>query len=401
MKTKNIYYSIFILLLFSCKNEYKQGVEYIDLLKEYSFSDTIISPNPSKKTLIFDREFELSLIGEYNKVLFYWDKGAQKNKRKLPVAAATYFKKFKAINAQYYITKQATKEQIVIINEAHHNPRHRVFTKSLLNGLYKAGYRYFGVEALSEKTSINKRHFPLINDGFYVKEPQFGDLLREAKKEGFTLFEYESQINFDTTKGKTREIEQARNIKKVLDKDPNAKIVIHCGFDHVYECDSLGNWEKAMAGRLKEFTGINPLTLDQVEFTEHSSSEYNNLLFNTIDIDYSAIFVDSTGKVFNGFPNHDCYDIRVYHPLTKLMYGRPNWLFECNRIPYFVNQKISVSFPCLVFAYRPRESIFAVPYDIIELKSRTDKKALALKNENYKIIVIDFKGKKQEFNIRL
>jgi hypothetical protein len=49
---------------------------------------------------------------------------------------------------------RAKNEKLIIINEAHHNIKHRVFTTSLLQGLYDNGYRFFGLEALSD-TSIN------------------------------------------------------------------------------------------------------------------------------------------------------------------------------------------------------------------------------------------------------
>ncbi len=43
--------------------------------------------------------------------------------------------------AAEYIIKRSSKERIIIINEAHHQPLHRVFTESLLEGLYQNGFR--------------------------------------------------------------------------------------------------------------------------------------------------------------------------------------------------------------------------------------------------------------------
>ena len=54
---------------------------------------------------------------------------------------------------------------------------------------------------------------------------------------------------------KRQEIEQALNIKRVIDSRPNEKFLIHCGFDHALE-GIHNSWEKAMAGRLTEYTGI-------------------------------------------------------------------------------------------------------------------------------------------------
>jgi uncharacterized iron-regulated protein len=60
-------------------------------------------------------------------------------------ADSLFFNTFKAVNAKDYILERAKKEKIIIINEAHHNARHRSFTCSLLQGLYEDGYRYLGL----------------------------------------------------------------------------------------------------------------------------------------------------------------------------------------------------------------------------------------------------------------
>lgn len=71
--------------------------------------------------------------------------------------------------------------------------------------------------------------------------------------------------------GKEREIAQARNIIRFIDQNPHGKLLIHCGHDHVIEgMPSSRAWEKAMAGRLKEYTQIDPFTIDQTQFAEKS-----------------------------------------------------------------------------------------------------------------------------------
>src|SRR5690606_18409918 len=109
-------------------------------------------------------------------------------------------------------------------------PIHRVFTESLLEGLYQNGYRYLGLEALAEDSLINIRKWPVINDGYYTNEPQFGNMIREALRLGFIVFGYESG-----GRGKEREMGQAANIVEILKNDPNTKILIHCGFGHIVE----------------------------------------------------------------------------------------------------------------------------------------------------------------------
>jgi hypothetical protein len=158
-----------------------------------------------------------------------------------------------------------------------------------------------------------------------------------------------------------------------------------------------------MAGRLYEYTGINPFTIDQTKLTEHSSDEFQNPYWTSLNLDYYAMFVDSSGQTFYGPQEYHQYDARVYHPRTKWLNGRPHWMFENNRIPYFIKEKIDVAFPCLVFAFiskEKEENKNAIPFDIIELKNPTETKALSLrKGKKFTIVIRDKESKEQKFQV--
>jgi hypothetical protein len=353
---------------------------------------------------------ELSYIGEYQYATTTYDESGDFIVPYLSSKDSLYFLQCKPVNALNYISKIAEKEQIIIINEAHRQPYHRVFTTLLLKELYAKGYRYFGGETINEwDTLINYRKYPTQNSGCYTKDPLYSEMVRTALEIGFTVFGYESTIYDTTTKTdksvSIREMEQAKNIKKILDKDPNAKILIHCGYDHLVETPYRG-WGKAMAGRLTEYTGINPFTIDQVELTEHSSLNYENPIFKMINLDYYAVFMDSTGNLFNGSQGSKRYDVCLYHPRTKWVNGRPNWVFENNRNPYFVNRQITIEFPCLVLAYKFNEKFSKtnendnpIPFDIVELKSKDDLKALSLEKGKYAVIIRNRSGNTQELQV--
>lgn len=373
---------------------------------KYKFSEDILSKNVNTRNNS-QISWELSFIGEYQKALEVWDKDEQK----WPTPTQTQisdFKKYKPVDANKFISEKAKTEQIIILNEAHQQPYHRIFTTSLLQDLYDLGFRYFGAETISETdSSLNRRKYPTLNTGYYTEEPCYANLVREALRIGYTVFTYETtRFKPDSAGTNLREVDQARNIKKYLNKDPKAKILIHCGFDHLVE-GPYYSWGKAMAGRLIEYTGINPFTIDQISFTEHSNDEYENPFFKMIDLNYYAIFMDSTGQTFNGSPRHINYDARVYHPRTTWTNGRPHWMFQNNRQPYFI-EDITVSFPCLVFAYLADENIdvkknsdLPVPFDVIELKSTSDKKALSLKKGKYNIILKNKKGEQQRITVTI
>lgn len=293
---------------------------------------------------------------------------------------------FTIVPAIDYIVSEARKHQVVIINEAHHVPYHRFFTMLLLKKLSQHGYNYFGAETLNLwDSSLTKVNYPTLSSGFYSAESQYGNLIRTALKTGFHVFAYEPN---GVTNGMQREIEQARNIEKILKKDPDAKIIIHCGYSHLLEGE-VHVWGKAMAGRLTEYTGIDPLTIDQVELTEHFDKRFENPYYKKFDYPDFVVPIHN-GKMLpvNFRLENGPSDIFVYHPRTRLKYNRPHWLFNYYSHE-FINAKITISFPVLAKAYISTENEKdAVPVDVIEIHSKEDSTALALiPKTSYKIIV--------------
>ena len=323
----------------------------------------------------FDRDFP-----EVNATVFY---------------DSTNFSFYPAIE---YISQQAKQYQIVIINEAHHVSSHRFFTRLLLQKLKKNGFNYFGAETLIETdTLLTNRGYPILNSGYFTPEPQFGNLVREAIASGFKVFAYEASSEAN---GMQREIEQARNIEKLLKSDPEARILLHCGYAHLTE-DEVQGWGKAMAGRLTEYTGIDPLTIDQVELTEHSEAKYENPYFRKMTFDDYVVPVNNGKMITGGFRlNGHHSDLFVYHPRTQILYNRPNWLFRLYK-PFIVNNKITVDYPVIVKAYYSDEDeTQAIPVDVIEITKNTDTTALALlSHRTYKIIVESENGQAETFDI--
>ena len=357
----------------------------------------IIDSAKGDQYCISEAATKLSFINNYKDDLIVWDKG---NDPVFPSVVDKWITiKYKPINAKDYIIERAKKEKIIIINEAHHQPIHRVFTESLLEELYKEGYRYFGLEAVNKSDKrLNERKYPLIlTSGWYINQSQGGNLVRKALQLGYYVFGYDTMHGLQP---KDREIFEAKNIKAVLDKDPNAKMIIHCGYGHLIESDypELG---KVMAGRLIEYTGINPFTIDQVSLTEHSSPEFENAFYKAFDLNYYAVFTDSSGNLYNGSGQVNSHDCNVYHPRTKWVDGRPNWVFENNRSAVYITDRIHLKFPCLVYAFYINEDFkyIPVPTDIIELKNKTDKIALSLDRSSFFIMAQDVEGNKQEFNL--
>ncbi len=330
---------------------------------------------------------DYSISAYYQKALETWDKNGS-GKPQLSKEDSLYFNTFKKQDAQEYILNRAKNEKIIVINEAHHNSRHRVFTTSLLQGLYDQGYRFLGLEALYD-TKINKRKFPVLESGFYTKEPQMANLIQTALRIGFTLFEYEASSGKN---GKEREIEQAENIARTMARNPTSKFLIHCGYDHAIE-GTPGNksWEKAMAGWLKEKTKIDPFTIDQVACTEKSQLEFTNPYILMANSAVPLILVNEAGKAFNGPKTNDQTDCRVIHPTTQYQNNRPNWLFlNGQRKAYTIPQAKVTAYPVLVLAYRAKEfERDGIPADLVEILDHKSASPLVLDQGSYQIIIKD------------
>lgn len=323
-----------------------------------------------------------SISGQYQSALESWDITFGRMK-KLTAADSLKYSKLTPANAKDYILKRARNEQIIIINEAHHNASHRTFASSLLQGLYDEGYRYLGIETLAND-SLHIGKFATLSSGYYSKEPEFGNFIYNALKIGFKLFPYEAEGN-----NKEREIGEAKNIFDFMQKNKVGKYLIYCGYQHAFE-GTHKSWEKTMAGRLSDLTGINPFTIDQTQFSEKSDMKFHEPLLRLIRNTVPVVLKDENQGIYNGEDKELYTDVKIIHPITKYVKGRPNWMLTDNRKLYKIPASEVSEYPALIFAYRKEEyEQKGIPADIIELKTSKDNRYLILDKGNYDIVIKD------------
>lgn len=329
--------------------------------------------------------------GAYQKALLAWDKAFPRRPFDYTQEVVDSLQQhFKIANATEQLLKEAAQHDILIINEAHHNALHRNYTKRLLSKLKKLGYKHLFLEALtngSKKDSLLvSRGYPILTSGWYLKDPQFGNLVREALSLGFKVWPYEQTTNKN---GKEREIEQAKNIQRILKKFPNEKVVIHCGFDHVFE-GAHRKWEMAMAARLKAYTGSDPLTVHQVVYSEHGNPKFNHPLVKKFAKNTAALLEDkSTQKAIPYRRRNAFTDLAIIHPKTTYVHQRPSWLFsdkyQAIRIEHTKSQ---LSYPILVHAFYKNEmGAQAIPVDLMEISNVDTPCFLALPKGTYTLVL--------------
>jgi hypothetical protein len=228
-----------------------------------------------------------SFLGDYPKLLYYSDSRFKEEIKKEKIEYDTTFvKSHSFVNAAQYIITQARQQQVVMINEAHHIPYHRVFVLLMLKDFYKAGYRYLALETLDDSL-INRKKYPDYNTGYYTREPLYGEMLREAMKIGFKLVQYEPIQDCDN-KGsdpnycnRFRDSLMAINLAHFLKKNKQGKLLVYAGYGHIYE-DNDSGW-KGMAQYFKQFTMIDPFTIDLTREIEHFYPQLENKEFVAVN----------------------------------------------------------------------------------------------------------------------
>lgn len=173
------------------------------------------------------------------------------------------------IDAVDYISEKASSLQIVMVNEAHNVAQHRVLTYQLLDKLWKHGYRYFAVEALSNEINELLEQGYLKNSiGYYTRETIFANLLLKARTLGFKIISYDQHKSGDQNTIEERETNAALSIQELIfDKDPEAKVIFHVGYSHI---DESSKW---LASELKKRLKLELLTVDQTRLTEKAKRE--------------------------------------------------------------------------------------------------------------------------------
>jgi hypothetical protein len=369
----------------------------------YVFADDIAASLRAQPESNQQAAWQYAAIGRYQAALEAYGKnygGAVRSplSRQDTLAFAAY----QPADARAYILERARHERIIIINEAHHVPRHRVFTASLLPALAAQGYHYLAVEGLDGADSLlTRRGYPTQASGYYVSEPCYGNMLRTALKAGMQVRPYDYGYPEDdpANRLRNRELGQVRNIRRILAADPQAKIIIHCGFGHLSE-QASPEGDKWMAAYLKEQTGIDPFTLDQTVLTEAATLATANRYYRPQLGPQSAVLLNGQRQPFSANPQWLSADASIYHPPTRLVQGRPDWLFTESRQPVGVGSSIKVPYPCQVLAYVAGEPAEAVPVDVIELATKADATALALAPGRYRVVVRSRGGQSQQFELK-
>jgi len=298
----------------------------------------------------------------------------------------------------------AGEQQVIMINEEHRTPVHRALTLRLLPILYAKGFRYLAAETLFESDpELNKRGYPTQETGYYSADPVFGDLIRTALKIGYKLVPYEhvravrckpspdNPMSCDDE----RERGQAKNlIARILQADPQAKILVHAGRDH--NAEKSTEYLSMMGWHFKQLSKIDPFTIDQMHMSERRNPADEEPLYRYVtrerEFARPTVFQSESGEFWKGGASHD---MTVFNPRARYEQGRPTWLkLGGLRKPQVLDfEKLDRAEPVLVQAFMAEEGENAVPVDQVLLYPGKDVPVLMLPSGTMRVRAIDKSGR--------
>ena len=300
------------------------------------------------------------------------------------------FSKSRPVSALEHIVNTAKNFHFTLINEAHYSSQNRAFTKELLQPLWEEGYRYLALETLGyTDPTLIERGYPTLSTGYYTKDSNFGNMVREAIKIGYQVIPYETQNPPD---GTLRDRDQANNIfRQTFQKDKLGKVLIHAGYSHISEMGDKGY--EPMGYQLKKIANQDILTVDQEKMTglndTNKLDHYYKEAINKFDLSVPTVFLNEEGEVIVDPLFRPGIDIQVYHPMTVFEKERPTWLKtnEIKRIP--LPEEIRSHKGSLIRATYKGEVEDAVPVDQFII---TDEKELHLPPGSFDLRIINCEG---------
>lgn len=379
-------------------------------LHDIKFSDEIEQKKEEGTLKGSSVAYYYTYIGAYEKALENYEQPLDWGLDTMTYIDSLAFLAYQPTSAKEYLADRLREEQIVIISEAHHKPQHRVFTTELLESLHNEGFRYLGLETITPSyidatkflmdTSLNQRKYPLNSPltGYFTREPQMDKLVRRALELGFVIFGYES-----ISRENERDLQQAINIERFMNRYPDGKVVIHCGWYHAIESDyPKRKSDHYMAYHLKRRTGIDPYTIYQDALSEKvmiPESPY----YTAINTDEISVLINKKGEIFNGIDEKQHFDLLIYHPRTKFINNRPNWLLRTKGSQLIDIEKNGIQeedYPVIVRVFREGEEN-TVPADIIELVDRNDTTKFILDKGSYEVNIINEDGEQVKYKLEV
>ncbi len=397
MKQTTIVFSLFLFCLStSCRNKSSSRLIVFDSSNYLLNNEIEHTLNVYKDGGFTARKY--ALVSEYQKVLESMDFQKDSIESATSNLRDSILNYYQAVDAIDFIIKASKNHEFLFLNEAHFRPYHKTFLRQLLAPLKEQGYQYLALEATGKiregdarskiqvqtsRKSVARNSIKYDPTQYRTLEPEFGTLVKEAIDLDYIVFGY------DEGSGEEREIKGAKNIlEKIQNYNEGGKTIVFCGWDHIKEVETGTYWGYALAGRIKEYTGTDPLTINQTRYSERSQRYFEDSIYQLFDFKKSTILIDKNGNSYNNEKNPNWYDLMVFHPRTQYQHNIPHWITDKQPIREIELPPLDIVCPCKVFLFKKNEDYHrAVPTYVCETTDLNSPIHLPIGNMDYHIIV--------------
>jgi|GEM_PF-5657366 len=306
-------------------------------------------------------------------------------------------------DAHKLIVVKAKQARVVLINESHTSPDHRVFVSDLLPDLRTLGYNRLAVEALQSDDN---------EQSLTMKDPVFLRYLLDAKNQGYSLVSYDNKSNEEPNwneieKGdgveyadgyetlsksmNIRDYNQFLNLEIYIDNLPEReKVIIHVGHRHGGEVQ-IGDWKPLGAYLSEKYGSEAILSIDQVILNDCVSIDSNDY-YNQYNPKKSIVCTVGTKpyakKIFNpiSMSYQAVTDLQILHTDHEIRLQSDTSMIYVNH-----SEISNCEYPLAIMIYEshanPRTDI---AYSAIEVKHREDLKPSIIPNDNkYNVLIKD------------
>ncbi|HBU61547.1 MAG TPA: hypothetical protein DEB67_03865 [Oceanicaulis sp.] len=206
--------------------------------------------------------------------------------------------------------------------------------------------------------------------GWFSSEPIYGRQLRTLVDLGYRFAAYEitrEQRLVDRSEGymasiAEREEAQAVNfIANALEAYPDARILVHVGYSHLNEVGGEDGEETSrwFAARLRDKTGIDPLTISQTSCSVESGAGMDVLTESPL-VDGSGLLVTQRQPGW--------VDLFLGRPPMRFTDGRPDWRYAIGDRPVAVPASLLPEETRIIIEARaPGEDLGMIPVERLML----------------------------------
>ena len=289
----------------------------------------------------------------------------------------------------------AANHRLVMIMEHHFFSKHREFIGASLPIFRDAGFTHYAAEAISQlESGLAARGYPSKYTGYYTDDPQFGNVIRKALGLRFEVLGYD----FRFTTHEEREEYAASRLAKLLQKQSQAKLVVHAGHAHVlkHPTDIKQRW---LASLLWEKTGIEPFTVWQWS-RGHGAEDYEKIIdeLKIQGVSLSEPVFLMPPPAFDSGLRDSPYrsapvDAIVIHPPDQSVAPNQRTVLFPNAMQRLVGRWNASTWPVVISVYKKGEPTSAVPLDQVMLRQNEAEFVLWIpEGTEYTIRVFDHDG---------